>query len=188
MKMLFKKISQLWGLVVGLAITGKYFLSKDVTVYYPRQTISPKDIQTFRGHIELIGLDADPATPRCISCLLCMQACPSGCIAVTKSKPPKPTEEELKAMEEARQRGEKTKAPAAPKYPASWIYDYNLCSLCGICVEVCPVDSIRFSHNIYLAGTSSDDFRFNLLARLQRKSGEESGQSVSRTAAAGETI
>ncbi len=183
MKMLFRKISQLWGLMVGLAITGKYFLSKDVTVYYPRQTVDPKDILTYRGHIELIGLDDDPGTPRCISCLLCVQACPSGCIAVTKSKAPKPTEEELQAMEEAKQRGEKPKAPAAPKYPASWLYDYNLCSLCGMCVEACPVDSIRFSHNIYLAGTSPDDFRFNLLARLKRKSKEKGERAVSGTAA-----
>lgn len=182
MNMLFRKLAQLWSLAVGLAVTGKFFLSKDVTVYYPRQTVKTKDMLTFRGHIELIGLDDDPVTPRCISCMLCVQACPSGCIAITKSKAPKPSEEELKAMEEAKERGEKPKAPAAPKNPASWLYDYNLCSLCGMCVEVCPVTSIRFSHNIYLAGMSPEDFRFNLLARLRRKAGEQGAEPARETA------
>ncbi len=173
MKTLFRKIAQLWGLLVGLGITGKYFLSKDVTVYYPRQTVDPKDTDSFRGHIELVGLDDDPTTPRCISCQLCMQACPSNCITVVRSKAPTPTEAEQKAMDEAKARGEKVKAPSAPKYPAAWLYDYSLCCLCGLCVEACSVDSIRFSHNIYLAGTSPDDFHFNLLARLKRKAEEQ---------------
>lgn len=182
MKALFHKVSQLWSLVVGLGITGKYFLSKDVTVYYPRQTVAAPDALSYRGHIELVGLDDNPATPRCVSCLLCVQACPSGCISVTKSKAPEPTEEQRRAMEEAKARGEKPKPPAAPKYPAKWLYDYTLCSLCGMCVETCPADSIRFSHNIYLAGISADDFRFNLLARLQRQARERGADRAQGTA------
>lgn len=182
MKALFQTLSRLWGLVIGLAITGKYFLSRDVTVYYPRQTVAEKDALTYRGHIELVGLDSDPTTPRCVSCLLCAQACPSGCITVARSKAPEPMEEERRVMEEARERGEKVKPPAAPKYPSKWLYDYTLCSLCGMCIETCPADSIRFSHNIYLAGTSPDDFRFNLLARLRRRTGEEDARHASRTA------
>jgi NADH-quinone oxidoreductase subunit I len=178
MKKLLHKLSEIWGMVIGLSITGKYLLSRDVTVYYPRQTVAPKDALSFRGHIELVGLDDNPETPRCVSCLLCVQACPSGCITVTKSKAPAPTEEQLAAMEEAKARGEKPKAPAAPKYPAQWLYDHTLCSLCGMCVEACPADSIRFSHNIYLAGTSADDFRLNLLARLKRRAGEEAGRTA----------
>ncbi len=167
-----RKLSDLWGMLVGLGITGKYFLSKDVTVYYPRRTVAPESLLSFRGPIELVGLDDKPATPRCISCMMCVQACPSNCIAVTKSPPPKPTEEERKAMAEAEARGEKVKKPAAPKNPAAWTYDYTLCSLCGTCVETCPVDSIRFSHNYYVAGTTRSDFQFDLLARLRRLAGK----------------
>ena len=170
MKVLVKKLAEVWSLLVGLAITGKYFLSRDVTVYYPRQTIEPERLHSYRGPIELVGLDNDPAVPRCISCMMCAQCCPSGCIKVVKSPAPKPTPEEQKAMAEAEARGEKVKKPAAPKNPSVWEYDYTLCSLCGTCVEVCPVDSIRFSRNYYLAGTSPSDFHFNLLARLRRLS------------------
>lgn len=168
MNLVQRTLSQIWSLLVGLGITGKYIFKRDVTVYYPRQTVAKEDMVTFRGPIELIGLDADPATPRCISCMLCAQACPSNCITVTKSPAPKPTEEEKQAMAEAEARGEKVKKPSAPKYPAGWTYNFTLCSLCGSCVESCPVDSIRFSNNIYLAGTSRQDFHFDLLARLRR--------------------
>ena len=194
MKALFRTFSGLWSLLVGLAITGKYFFSRDVTVYYPRETIEPELLQSFRGPIELVGLDKEPATPRCISCMLCVQACPSNCIKVTRSPAPKLTPEQKKTMEEAEARGEKVKKPAAPKNPAAWTYDYSLCSLCGSCVEACPVDSIRFSNTIYLAGTSRDNFQFDLLARLRRLAakdqamGDPSGpipDAVSETASSG---
>lgn len=172
MNVFVQKLKQIKGLLTGLGITGKGIVSRHVTVYYPRETIEADILASYRGPIELVGLDEDPGTPRCISCLMCVQACPSGCITVAKSKAPEPTAEERKAMEEAEQRGEKPKKPKAPKYPSRWIYDFSYCSLCGCCVEACPADSIRFSHNIYLAGTAPEDFRFNLLARLRRQAEE----------------
>lgn len=188
MKYFFHKISQVWSLITGLSITGKYFFSKDVTVYYPRETLPVEVLESYRGPIELIGLDDDPATPKCISCLLCMQACPSNCIIVKKSKAPVVTAEEKLCMEEAQARGEKVKKTSALKNPSVWTYDYTLCSLCGICVETCPVDSIRYSHNIYLAGTTVNEFNFDLLARLRRKAAEHMSlsfvqQSIADTAA-----
>ena len=72
-------------------------------------------------------------------------------------------------MAEAEARGEKPKKPAPPKAPGTWTYDFSLCSLCGSCVEVCPVDSIGFSHDIYMVGTKREDFVFDQLARLARK-------------------
>jgi NADH-quinone oxidoreductase subunit I len=45
--------------------------------------------------------------------------------------------------------------------------NYNLCSLCGTCVEKCPVGSLRFSQNVYLAGYTRKDFEFELLSRLR---------------------
>lgn len=78
----------MWSLVVGLNITGKYFLQPNVTIHYPRQEVD--NLATFRGHIELIPEDNDSLTPRCISCGTCAKACPSGCITVTKKRPPRP--------------------------------------------------------------------------------------------------
>ena len=171
MSLFLQKLSRAKSLLTGLFITGRNFISRDVTVYYPRQTVADKDITTYRGHIELVGLDGEPETPRCISCLLCAQACPSGCITVAKPKslPKKAVEEGDGATEPA------SKQPAS-KCPSKWEHDYTLCSLCGSCVEVCPAAAIRFSNNIYLAGTSSDNFRIDLLRRLQRKAREAAAE------------
>lgn len=169
MTSIFRKLADLWSLVVGLGITGKYFCSPQVTVHYPRATVDPEVNASYRGPIELIGLDKDPAKPRCIACMLCAQACPSGCISVTRAPAPKPTPEEIRANAEAEARGEKPKKPSLPKTPGTWVYDFTLCSLCGTCVEVCPVESLRFSQNIYLAGPDRASFRFDLLQRLARQ-------------------
>lgn len=169
MASIFRTIADLWSLVVGLGITGREFCKPGVTVHYPRAEVTPEAAASFRGPIELIGLDREPSKPKCIACMLCVSACPSNCITVTRAPTPKPTPEELKAMAEAEARGEKPKKPAPPKAPGTWIYDFSLCSLCGSCVEACPVDSIGFSHDIYMVGTRREDFVFDQLARLARK-------------------
>ena len=51
----------------------------------------------------------------------------------------------------------------APKGPFMFTYDYTLCSLCGLCVENCPVHSLRFSNRAYLAGVDRNEFVFDLL-------------------------
>ncbi|GHV50085.1 NADH-quinone oxidoreductase subunit I 1 [Deltaproteobacteria bacterium] len=168
MKCLIDAAKGIWSLLVGLAITGKYFVSSKKTTHYPRETVEKPAADSFRGHIELVGSPKDPATPKCISCLLCVQACPSNCISVKKSPAPAMTAEEKKAFDEAAARGENPKKPSAPKNPAEYHYNYTYCSLCACCVEACPVNSIRFSHELYLAGTRREDFNIDLLARLKR--------------------
>ncbi len=168
MRCLFRKITDLWSLIVGFFITGKYFCSPQLTVHYPRATVEPEAAESFRGPIELVGLPKKPDTPKCISCMICVMACPSKCISIRKSPAPKISAEEEKAFAEAEARGETVKRPTAPKNPSLWHYDYTLCSLCGCCVEACPVKSIKFSNDMYLAGTRREDFHQDLLARLSR--------------------
>ena len=152
------KLSEIWSLIVGLRVTGKYYFSPQVTVHYPRQTV--KNIDSFHGPVELVA--------KCIVCLQCAGACPSGCLTVEGRKPPKPTPEEVQAQKEAEARGEKVKKSAS-KELEKFIYDYTLCSLCGTCVETCPVESLRFSSRSYLAGTDKQSFVYNLLGQLKEK-------------------
>ena len=49
------------------------------------------------------------------------------------------------------------------------MYDYTLCSLCGTCIDNCPVNTLRFSSNIYWVATSRKEMHIDLLARLREK-------------------
>jgi len=161
-----------WSLIVGLKITGKYFCKPLITVHYPRQVIDDENLATYGGHIELIGKPKDPAMPKCISCMMCVTNCPSKCLKVVKQKAPKPTPEQEAAMAAAKEAGEKVVKPKAPKNPLKFTYDYTLCSLCGTCIDNCPVKSLKFSNNMYWVATSRKEMNIDLLARLKEQATE----------------
>lgn len=147
----------IWSLAAGLLVTGRSFLKPQRTVHFPRQVL--KNVHSFHGHIEHIGTDLDPSVPRCISCMMCERACPSGCICITAAqKTPRSAESQATPA---------SAAPANPRAPLIFELDFSLCSLCGLCVEACPVDSLRFSHNIYPVWTSRKEFKIDLLKRLK---------------------
>lgn len=162
-------------LFVGLGITGKAFARPAVTVIYPRQEV--KNLDTYRGHVELIGREDKPGTPRCIACGACVRACPSQCLSVACPISGGGSGGDHETMEGVEMVGEliaraAAMAPAPQKgckLPGAFIYDYSLCSLCGQCVRACPVDSLRFSQHVYFVGASRADFRLDLLARLTRQ-------------------
>ena len=160
-------------LLVGLGITGRAFARPAVTVIYPRQEVD--NLDTYRGHVELIGREDNPAMPRCIACGACTRACPSQCLSV--ACPISGGGGSHEAQEGVEMAGEliaraAVMAPAPQKgckVPGAFSYDYSLCSLCGQCVKACPVDSLRFSGHAYFVGASRADFRLDLLARLTRQ-------------------
>jgi NADH-quinone oxidoreductase subunit I len=160
------KLARLWSLVVGLKVTGKYFVSPQITVHYPRRTV--ENLSTFHGPIELAPNPKDQTKPRCIVCLQCASACPSSCLTVVMKPTPKPTPQEVQVQKEAEAKGEKVKKTSS-KELAKFTYNFTLCSLCGICVETCPVGSLRFSNDAYLASTEKKDFVYDLLARLAKQ-------------------
>lgn len=172
-----QRIGDQWSLIVGLMVTGKYFFNRQVTVHYPRQQVDNMD--TYGGHIELVSKPKDPFKPKCITCMMCASVCPSGCYSVVKTKPPKPTPEELEAQKEAEAKGEKVKKKVI-KEPSKFVYDYSLCSLCGLCIENCPVNSLRYSKNVYLARYGREDFKIDLLARLRKQAEQAAPSSESK--------
>ena len=127
-----------FSLLSGMSITLRNFFRPVITLPYPRKALvmTPR----FRGHIELIR---DPATgePVCTACMNCQKACPSNCITIEGIK----------------------KEGAKRRSPAQFRLDFTTCSLCGLCVEACGFDALKFSHNYNLAGTCADDFRLDLL-------------------------
>ena len=102
-------------LLKGLAVTGKYFFKKKITVQFPEEKtpISPR----FRG---LLALRRYPnGEERCIACKLCEAVCPALAITI-----------------ESEQRADGTRRTTR--------YDIDMfkCIECGLCEESCPVDSI----------------------------------------------
>jgi NADH-quinone oxidoreductase subunit I len=175
MKRLIQTLKGLWSLIVGLKITGVELFKPWITVHYPRQEVA--NLASFRGHIELMPTADDPLTPRCIMCWKCVEICPSRCISLRMH---------VKG-EEAGKAGADPGLLLAPEVKSpysvhltpppekierildSYRLNYSLCSLCGLCVQTCPVDAIRFSRNAYLVGTTRQSFDLDLLARLKSR-------------------
>ena len=128
----------LYSLAVGMGVTFRSMFLPAITTQYPHETL--KMYSRFRGHIELIR-DEETCQPNCVVCLACQKICPSGCIAVEGEKP----------------EGGKR------KMPTKYILNFTTCSLCGLCVESCTFNAIRFSKAYNLAGTRKEDFIMDLL-------------------------
>ncbi|HID98221.1 MAG TPA: 4Fe-4S dicluster domain-containing protein [Thermodesulfobacteriaceae bacterium] len=120
-------------LLKGMKVTWSAMISRQHTFQWPREMapIAP----AFRGHIKLV---AAPKTgfPKCFACMTCSRNCPSKCITIKGQKPP----------------GKKKKAPLVFRL------DFTKCSLCGLCVESCPVGALEFSREYSLAAFDKDNF------------------------------
>ncbi|OGP71727.1 MAG: NADH-quinone oxidoreductase subunit I [Deltaproteobacteria bacterium RBG_13_60_28] len=141
----FKEILEgFWSLLAGMAVTIRYFTKPIVTVQYPREKIemSPR----YRGYPQLI-IDPETKTHLCIACEMCSRICPSQLITVEGAKFP----------------GEKQKR--GTKY----VHEHYYCSLCGLCVEVCPTTALEYSAEYRLAGYHREDAVIDHLILLQKR-------------------
>lgn len=118
---MFKQIKNTLGslmlveLLKGMAVTGRYFFSRKMTIQYPEERTPQSN--RFRG---LHALRRYPnGEERCIACKLCEAVCPALAITI-----------------ESEQREDNTRRTTQ--------YDIDLtkCIFCGLCEESCPVDSI----------------------------------------------
>ncbi|MFH0810477.1 MAG: NADH-quinone oxidoreductase subunit I [Pseudomonadota bacterium] len=140
-------------LLVGMGVTIRYMVKPVTTCQYPRETINVTP--NFRGHIELVPDEG--GGNKCIVCGSCERMCPSQLISLKGERPKTPPPAE----------GEKPKP--AKKELVEYTIDFTRCSLCGLCVESCPVDAIRFSANYNLAGFTREEFHLDLLQRLREE-------------------
>lgn len=141
----FKDIfTGLWSLLVGMRLTLYYSLQPTVTCHYPFEEL--EITPNYRGHIDLT-LNEKTGKHKCISCMMCERACPSGCIAIKAEKP----------------------EGAKKKQLVEYHLDFTKCSLCGNCVEACPTNALEFSQEYNIAGFSRHDFHYELVGRLNER-------------------
>lgn len=130
-------------LVEGMAVTFRRLFHPLVTVQYPRQRVELSP--AFRGHIELKCFE-DTGTHKCIACGTCEKMCPSGVIKVTGIK----------------------EGPKGPKIANYYVIDYSKCSLCGLCIESCPTNTLQYSKEYEIVGSTRDDCIIDLMVRLNQ--------------------
>ncbi|HNQ04540.1 MAG TPA: NADH-quinone oxidoreductase subunit NuoI [Thiobacillaceae bacterium] len=102
-------------LVKGMALTGRHFFARKITVRFPEEK-TPQSGR-FRGlHAQRRYANGEE---RCIACKLCEAVCPALAIQI-----------------ESEQRADGTRRTT--------VYDIDLtkCIFCGFCEEACPVDAI----------------------------------------------
>ena len=117
----------------GLAVTGRHFFARKITVQYPEERTpqSPR----FRG---LHALRRYPnGEERCIACKLCEAICPAMAITIEAE-------------------------PRADGSRRTTRYDIDLtkCIYCGFCEESCPVDSIVETQILEYHGEKRGDLYF----------------------------
>jgi len=112
-------LSGLKSLVVGLGVTGRHMVRPVVTLQYPHQR---PDATHWGGPIELVTFP-ETGTHDCIACNACARICPSECFDIAGVRPPG-----LKKMRANR-----------------FLLDFSTCSLCGLCIDVCPTDTLKYS-------------------------------------------
>lgn len=176
MQSLKHALKGLWSLAIGLKITGVELAKPRITVHYPRQEVD--NLASYRGHIELVPADEDPSRPRCIVCLRCADACPSGCIRIRMhvegAEAPGSGNQGLALGPDLTVPGSVHLLPPPEKIVRvleRFDLNYSMCSLCGLCVQGCPVGAIRFSRDVYMTGTRREDLELELLGRLRDKAG-----------------
>ncbi len=131
-------------IIIGHALTLRYFFKKKVTINYPYEKgpLSPR----FRGEHALRRYPN--GEERCIACKLCEAICPAQAITIE-------AEERLDGS----------------RRTTKYDIDMIKCIYCGLCQEACPVDAIVESPNFEYSTETREELYYNkekLLANGER--------------------
>lgn len=122
-------------LLSGMKVTGYYFFNarkEIITQQYPENRDTLKMFDRFRG--EVIMPHDENNEHRCTGCSSCELICPNGSIQVISDKAVNEQGKNKKIIDKH-------------------VYHLSMCTLCNLCIEVCPTDAIimgqGFEHAVY---------------------------------------
>ena len=146
MRALRRLVAGLWSLITGLRITfGELFRTvfrrKAVTLQYPKE--KPELSPAYRSAIKLIRFE-ETHSHDCVACMQCVKICPSFCISIDGEK--------LDGIKKQR--------------AVTFHMDFALCSLCGLCIDVCPTTTLEYSKYYDEAGYQRN-WTFDLLKEFE---------------------
>ena len=124
-------------LLTGLGITARESRRAAVTLRYPHE--KPELSKAYRSAIKLVRFE-ESETHDCVACMQCVHICPSFCITIEGEK--------LEGIK--RKRATRVEM------------DFALCSMCGLCIDVCPTDTLEYSR-IYDEAGEQRNWKFDLL-------------------------
>jgi NADH-quinone oxidoreductase subunit I len=147
------------GLLKGLKVTLKHLFQPAITVQYPYEKLTLSD--RYRG-----ALAFHPEV--CISCEMCIRACPSNCITL-----------EAKRNE------------TTGKKDLAWYQiDFGKCNYCRLCEEICPTKpkAVHHTREYELSFTNRNEFMVKWTPEVPQPQASEPGQLWSKYLTRGQKI
>ena len=115
-----------YSLIKGMEVTGKELVTPKVTEQYPENRAELHITERFRATLEFIY--DENGYHKCIACGSCERNCPNQTISITKRMVELPDGKKKQKLDK-------------------YMYDLGSCTFCGLCVQVCPTNAIRFSND-----------------------------------------
>jgi NADH-quinone oxidoreductase subunit I len=113
-------------LIKGMEVTGVELVTPKVTEQYPENRAELHIPERFRATLEFIY--DENGVHKCIACGSCERNCPNQTISITKRMVDLPDGKKKMKLDK-------------------YMYDLGSCTFCGLCVQVCPTNAIRFSND-----------------------------------------